>query len=430
MKKKLSPYLIIILSFILLILIGSLLLLLPFSVKSGYKLGFDDALFLSASSVTITGLSTISNLAIVLTPFGKIVLTILIKIGGLSVITLSVFIMLLIGAKIGISNRILLKENLGQLNLKGVVKLVKWIILTSFIIELFGSIINFIVFIQIYSFKEAIAISIIQSIVAFNNSGFDLMGVNHLLFDNVYPLFTINTMLLVILGGIGFIVILDIINKKSFKKLSLHTKIVLKVNLFLWILGLVLFKINSNLTIFQSLFLSVNARSAGFGFNQTLLPNHGLLILFVLMIIGASPASTGSGMKTTTFYVLIKSLTSFARGTETTSHKRLISVETKQKAYILLTLISLIIITSSVLLSMFENINLQTSLQETIAALSNSGISSGYATNYSLLTKLLIIVLMFIGRVGLLTIIALFNPNWYKPVSSNVTYIEEKIIVG
>lgn len=102
MKKKLSPYLIIILSFILLILIGSLLLLLPFSVNSGYNLGFDDALFISASSVTITGISTIDNLAIVLTPFGKVVLTILIKIGGLSVITLSVFIMLLIGAKIGI----------------------------------------------------------------------------------------------------------------------------------------------------------------------------------------------------------------------------------------------------------------------------------------------------------------------------------------
>lgn len=283
MKKSLSPYLIIILSFLVLIVFGTILLLLPFATNNGFSLKIDDALFLATSSVTITGMSTIDNLNSVLSPFGKIVVTLLVKVGGLSVITLSVFIMFIIGAKIGISNRILIKENLNQLTLKGVVKLVKWIFFISIIIELVGALINFIVFINLYSFGKALAVSLIQSIISFNNAGFDLMGVNNLLINNSYQLFTLNTLALIILGGIGFIVLADLFKIKSYKNLSIHTKIVLKVNLFLWIFGFLMFKIGSNLTVFQALFLSVNARSAGFSVNLGMLPNQGILILMFLI---------------------------------------------------------------------------------------------------------------------------------------------------
>lgn len=428
MKKTFSPYLLIIISFITLILIGTLLLLLPSVTTSSSSLSLIDAFFLATSSVTITGISTVSNLATLLSPFGKVILVLLIKMGGLSLITVSVFIMALIGVKIGISNRVLLKENLGQANLKGLVKLVKWIFITSFIIELIGAIINFLVFRTIFTTNKAIAVSIVESIVAFNNAGFDLMGVNDILMLNTYPLYTINTLLLVVLGGIGFVVIFDIINTRSYKKLTLHSKIVIKVNLFLWIFGFLMFKLGSNLTFFQSLFLSVNARSAGFPINIGILPNHGLLILMLLMMIGASPASTGSGIKTTTFYVLGKSFISFAKGSETTSSNRLISKEIKYKAFILLIAVISIIIFAATLLLMFQDVSLEVALHEVIAALSNAGINSGLI--YNIPTKLLIIILMFVGRVGILTTIALFNSNWYKPINSNIKYIEEKIMIG
>lgn len=428
MKKTFSPYLLIIISFITLILIGTLLLLLPSVTTSSSSLSLIDAFFLATSSVTITGISTVSNLATLLSPFGKVILVLLIKMGGLSLITVSVFIMALIGVKIGISNRVLLKENLGQANLKGLVKLVKWIFITSFIIELIGAIINFLVFRTIFTTNKAIAVSIVESIVAFNNAGFDLMGVNDILMLNTYPLYTINTLLLVVLGGIGFVVIFDIINTRSYKKLTLHSKIVIKVNLFLWVFGFLMFKLGSNLTFFQSLFLSVNARSAGFPINIGILPNHGLLILMLLMMIGASPASTGSGIKTTTFYVLGKSFISFAKGSETTSSNRLISKEIKYKAFILLIAVISIIIFAATLLLMFQDVSLEVALHEVIAALSNAGINSGLI--YNIPTKLLIIILMFVGRVGILTTIALFNSNWYKPINSNIKYIEEKIMIG
>lgn len=428
MKKTFSPYLLIIISFITLILIGTLLLLLPSVTTSSSSLSLIDAFFLATSSVTITGISTVSNLATLLSPFGKVILVLLIKMGGLSLITVSVFIMALIGVKIGISNRVLLKENLGQANLKGLVKLVKWIFITSFIIELIGAIINFLVFRTIFTTNKAIAVSIVESIVAFNNAGFDLMGVNDILMLNTYPLYTINTLLLVVLGGIGFVVIFDIINTRSYKKLTLHSKIVIKVNLFLWVFGFLMFKLGSNLTLFQSLFLSVNARSAGFPINIGILPNHGLLILMLLMMIGASPASTGSGIKTTTFYVLGKSFISFAKGSETTSSNRLISKEIKYKAFILLIAVISIIIFAATLLLMFQDVSLEVALHEVIAALSNAGINSGLI--YNIPTKLLIIILMFVGRVGILTTIALFNSNWYKPINSNIKYIEEKIMIG
>ena len=430
MKKTISPYLIIIISFLSLILIGTLLLLLPFSTVNNYSLKFDDAFFLATSSVTITGMSSIGNLSTTLTLFGKIIVTILIQIGGLSVITLTIFIMYLLGTKIGITNRFLLKENLNTLNLKGLVSLVKKIILFSFIFELIASIIYLFIFIKIMPLGDAITTSIMHAISSFNNAGFDLMGINHLLINNTYPLLTITTLILVILGGIGFIVIFDIIESKSYKKLTLHSKIVLKVNLFLWIFGFIMFKINSNLTIFQAIFLSITARSAGFGVNLSLLPNHGILVLFILMLIGASPASTGSGIKTTTFYVLYKILFSFARGKETVVSKRKISDETKYKAFILLIFMVFMIFISTIYMLIVENITIDIALHEVIAAISNAGLNSGFSSSYNIFSKLIVIILMFVGRVGILTILVSFNANWHKPLKSNINYIEEKIIIG
>ena len=208
---------------------------------------------------------------------------------------------------------------------------------------------------------EAITTSIMHAISSFNNAGFDLMDINHILIDNTYPLLTITTLILVILGGIGFIVIFDIIESKSYKKLTLHSKIVLKVNLFLWFFGFIMFKINSNLTIFQAIFLSITARSAGFGVNLSLLPNHGILVLFVLMLIGASPASTGSGIKTTTVYVLYKSLFSFAEVVKRLLIKEKYQMKQNTKLFILLIFMVFMIFISTVYMLIVENISIDTS---------------------------------------------------------------------
>lgn len=430
MKRQLSPFIIILLSFIGLILTGTILLFLPFSTTVNESLKFIDAFFLSTSAVTITGMSTVNNLNMVLSPFGKIVMALLMKIGGLSVITISVFIMYLIGVKIGISNRFLLKESLNSPSVKGMVRLVKWIIIVSTVIELTGALINFTVFIQMFSFGRALSTSIIHSITAFNNAGFDLMGINTMLLTDAYRVVAINTMALTILGGLGFIVIFDLLHTMSYKKLSIHTKIVIKINLILWIGGATIFKVISGLSLFEASFLSVNARTAGFPMNLGTLPTHGFLILMILMFIGASPASNGGGLKTTTFYVIFKSIISFATGKATTTNKRLISEENKMRAFTLLTLMLVMVFSGVFVLLMSENISLQDAMHDAIAAISNSGFSTNHSYGYNGLSKVFTALLMFVGRVGLLTIISVFNVNWHKPVTTNISYVEEKIIIG
>ncbi|OQC10622.1 MAG: Ktr system potassium uptake protein B [Tenericutes bacterium ADurb.Bin087] len=434
-KRKMSPYLIIVLSFLSVIIIGALLLSLPFAKQEGATLSFLDALFIATSAVTITGLSPIHNISITLSLFGKIVLGFLVQIGGLGVITLSVFVMILIGMKIGISERVLLQTNLNSPSLGGVVKLIKNIVLFTLIIELIGFIVNLFVFIPLFPLPKAIGISLFHAVSSFNNAGFDLLGDSSLVNYQNNTLLLLNTAMMIMIGGIGFIAIKDIITKRSLKKLSIHTKIVIKVDIFLWLIGTFVIKLaqigGESTSWLTAFFMSVSARTAGFA-AEKIANFHSLsiLMLICLMFIGGSPSSTAGGIKTTTLYTLTKSMISYGLGKPTTTYNRVIDQESKNKAFLLLFTALSGVVLGTALLLIFDNLTIGRALFEAVSALSNVGLTVGTTPTLSWASKIVLVVLMFAGRVGPLTIMSLMNRDWYKIGAHPVDYLEEKIIIG
>ena len=428
MLKKIGPYGLITIGFLLSILIGGTLLYLPISQKSGADVSLVDAFFITISAICVTGLSTI-DVANSFNLFGYTIIALLIQIGGLGIVCAGLSIILLAGQKIGIKERILIKDSLNLNSLKGIVKLVKSIFRITFIIEFIGALFSFCSFIKYYKFKDAIVISIFHSISAFNNAGFDLIGN----FRNLVPfendiLLNLTTSGLIILGGLGFIVINEIIEKKDFKKISLHSKIVIKMSIALLIIGTLIIYVSSDISLLASFFTSVSSRTAGFNtvpidsFNKV-----SLLFIMILMFIGASPSSTGGGIKTSTFYSLIKGTYSICSNKRCHSFKREISHETILKSFIVL-FVGMIVVTSCLIcLCIFEpNIDLLDLLFESISAFATVGLSTGITPELSTISKIVIMITMFIGRVGGLTLLSL----WTKKGKKYVSYPTEDILIG
>jgi trk system potassium uptake protein TrkH len=440
--KKIPPALKIVACFLAVIFIGFLLFLLPISVKEGVHIKAVDALFTSFSAVCVTGLSTIPNIGATLSVFGKVVLVLLIQIGGLGFITVAVFIMIFLGIKIGVIDRFLIKEALNQKSSKGVLRLIKSIIFTSFIIEGVGTIGYFIVFIQDFSFWEALGMSAFHSISAFNNCGFDLLGSNSFVGYQNNILLNITTTTLIILGGIGFIVIQDVITNRKWSKLSIHSRIVLPLTAVLLITGTILLKasegfMNGSFTWMQAFFQSVTTRTAGFSTVIIGTLNMvSVLIIASFMFIGASPSSTGGGIKTTTFYTMFKSIISFSKGKKTITYDRWISEDTKLRAFTLTTLsIAAIFVVTLILLAIEGNnpmyeVTLQQVFFEATSAFGTVGLSLGITPFLQTSSKIIVSFLMLFGRLGPLTMFSLWNRNWNKNEVSNVRYVEEKIILG
>ena len=428
MLKKIGPYGLITIGFLLSILIGGTLLYLPISQKSGADVSLVDAFFITISAICVTGLSTI-DVANSFNLFGYTIIALHIQIGGLGIVCAGLSIILLAGQKIGIKERILIKDSLNLNSLKGIVKLVKSIFRITFIIEFIGALFSFCSFIKYYKFKDAIVISIFHSISAFNNAGFDLIGN----FRNLVPfendiLLNLTTSGLIILGGLGFIVINEIIEKKDFKKISLHSKIVIKMSIALLIIGTLVIYASSDISLLASFFTSVSSRTAGFNtvpidsFNKV-----SLLFIMILMFIGASPSSTGGGIKTSTFYSLIKGTYSICSNKRCHSFKREISHETILKSFIVL-FVGMIVVTSCLIcLCIFEpNIDLLDLLFESISAFATVGLSTGITPELSTISKIVIMITMFIGRVGGLTLLSL----WTKKGKKYVSYPTEDILIG
>lgn len=436
--KKLPPVAIILISFLATILVGTLIFKLPISLQEGKSITWMDSFFLSTSAITTTGLVTFSNIGATLSVFGKIVLAIFTQIGGLGCTTIATFFFLAIGAKLGIGNRYLLKEALNQDKVSNVLKLLKSIIKITLIIELFGAIVNFIVFSKYFDIGSAIGISLFHSISAFNNAGFDILGDNSLINYGDNILLNVNTMLISLLGGLGFIVIADLLkNKFNLKKLKIHSKIVLTMTFSLLISSTLLLKLSmgNNINWLQAVFHSVSASTAGFAtINCATLVNAAALILSILMVIGGSPASTGGGIKTTTVYTMIKSMISFARGKPTIVNNRKISEESKLKAFTLfffvVTFIGVCVVAILIIESNNESITTTNVLFEACSAFSTAGLSMGITSNLTIASKFILCLLMYVGRIGPITIMGMWNTNWNKPNINNVEYLEEKIIIG
>jgi len=436
-KRKITPLAIIALSFLGIIVIGVFLLKLPISTQTDEALSWVDSIFLSTSAVCVTGLSTISDISMTLSVFGKVVLALLIQIGGIGIVTIAIYVLVVLGIKIGVTERYIIKEALNQHSLSGVVRLVKSIIITTLIIEFVGMAINFIVFIQDFAFWKALGVSAFHSISSFNNAGFDILGSSSMQAYSGNVLLNINTMLMIIVGGIGFIVIRDILAKKKWATLSLYSKIVLKTTLFLIVSGSLIIKLfeYSNVTWLEAIFQSVTTRTAGFStVNMNMFSYSTLVVIMVFMFIGASPNSTGGGIKTTTFYIMFRSIISFLKGKPIIINNRRIGSESRTKAFTLAGLALTSIVVVFIVLTRIEANNPEMSflkmLFETFSAFGTVGLSMGITPSLQAASKVLLSFLMFLGRLGPITIFGIMNKNWGVPQVSNIEYATEKIIIG
>ena len=432
--KKIHPYILIICSFVGVILIGALLLLLPISSANNESIGFMDSLFMSTSAVCVTGLASVS-VANSLSTFGQVIMCILMEIGGLSIITIAVFIFAILGAKIGVSNRILIKEALNQNSLKGVVGLVKKIIFTTLIIQGVGTIINMIALMPIYNndFWHSLYVSVFHSVASFNNAGFDIFGDESMIGYSSNVLLNATTMVLIILGGIGFIVIDDIIRKRRWKRLTLHTKLTIIITAILVVAGGLLFKaVEHNATWLQSFFTSVTCRTAGFAtYDMANLSNGGYLICLGLMFIGASPCSTGGGIKTTTIIVILIAIYHFATGKPAKAFGRKLPNNVIFKAFVLFVIAFIILIVGIFLVACLEeDISIQKVIFECVSAFSTTGLSMGITKSLTVGSKIVLCILMLCGRLGPLTIIGVVNKNWMNESRSDIKYVEEGVYVG
>lgn len=429
--KRQSPARIIAFGFAFVILLGSLLLILPCSVKDGVNLSYIDALYTSTSAVCVTGLVTV-DIADTFTPLGQFFVAMLIQIGGLGVASIGAGLILLVRRKMDLKGRNLIKEAMNLDSGKGVVRFIRDVFMATLVFELVGAALSFTVFIRDYPFPKALGLSLFHSIATFNNSGFDIFGNMQSLSaykDNV--MLNIVTMFLIFFGGIGFLVIKELWTKKfNFKKLSMHAKVVLSVSGVLLVLGTLLIKLTegNNITWLGAIFTSFSSRTAGFAtFSLDGFSKAGLLAIMIFMFIGASPGSTGGGIKTTTLFVIFKGIFSAATNKNEKAFRYAIPKDAFKKAAVIAFLALSAIIASSLLISIFEpGMSLTSILFEMTSAFATVGLSTGITPLLSTGSKIVSIFMMYMGRLGPLTIASM----WYFSRGENIRFPEGNIAIG
>lgn len=418
-KFRLDPPKILVLGFGIIILIGTVLLTIPISTTNGHGLTFLNALFTATSATCVTGLVVVDT-GTAFTTFGQLVILSLIQVGGLGFMTFATLFAFLLGKRISLNERILLQESLNNISIEGIVRLSKRILIFTAVIELIGAIVLIIRFSIDMPLNKAIYYGIFHSISNFNNAGFDLMGGFHSLTNYVEdPIVTLTVCTLITLGGIGFIVLNELFEFRNTRKLSLHTKVVLITSFILLMIGTVgIFALEySNLKtlkplslhgkILGALFQSVTARTAG---ANTLsigdMTQTSLFLMIFLMFAGASPGSTGGGIKTTTFATLIGAVWSQIRGKEDVIFfRQRIVYETIYKALTVTISGLFLVMFITMLLTITEHgKNFLMLLFEATSAFATVGLSMGLTPELSHLGKTFIIFTMFAGRVGPLTI--------------------------
>ena len=427
--KSQPPARIIAFGFVLVILLGSGLLMLPCSVRNGVELRYIDALYMSTSAVCVTGLVSV-DVGDTFTPLGQFFLAVLIQTGGLGVTCIGAGVIVAMRRRVNLKGRNVIREAMNLNTGKGIVKFIKSVFLTTLSFELVGAALSFIVFIKDYPPLRAIGISLFHSIAAFNNSGFDVLGN----FQSLIPyqnnvLLNLVTCGLVVFGGIGFLVIRELIEKRlRWRKLSMHTKVVLTVSAALIVIGTLLIKLTENVTWLGAFFSSVSARTAGFAtYPLGEFTNAGLSVIALLMFIGASPGSTGGGIKTSTLFVLFQGIKSAATNkSEKAFHYAVPATAFRKAAVITLIGLSIISVGTYLMTAMEPQISFIDALFEVTSAFGTVGLTTGITTELCLGSKLLSIVIMYIGRLGPLTIASL----WYFTKGERVSYPDGNIAIG
>lgn len=437
-KITLNPPLVLSLGFAILITFGGVLLSLPFFTKSGEATDLVDSMFVAASASCVTGLTPVNTFEHWNT-YGHVLLIILIQIGGLGVMSLASIIPLILGKKIGMKSRQILKEQLNVESLEGMIVLFKYVLVFTFGIEILGAILLSFRFIPLYGAGTGIWYSIFHSISAFCNAGFDILG------DSMYPfrddiLVNLTLSALVIVGGLGFVVTSELFRRRSFEKISTHSKLVLLISGVLLVLGTVMFLFLENGdgvlqyesvkgSILESFFQSVVARTAGFySVDLSKIKDSTALMLMGLMFVGGSPGSTAGGIKTTTLGVLFISTHAVVRGErEPVVFGRHIGMDVVRKALAIFLVSITIILSVSFILTITESARLVDILYETVSALATVGASKGITADLSDVGKILITFCMYLGRLGPMTMAFAFG---MKDKKSLIRYPESFISIG
>ena len=426
-----------------LILTGTLLLMLPFATIAPGSASFVDCLFTATSASCVTGL-VVGDTATTWTLFGKIVIITLIQIGGMGVVTMAVALTVASGRKIGLSARSTMQESISAHNVGGIVRLTGFIIKTSICIELIGALMLAPSFIKEFGILKGVGYSLFHSISAFCNAGFDLMGVKEKYSSLTYFVgngsvnFTI--CMLITVGGLGFLTWDDIKNHKfNFKRYRLQSQIAIVTSAVLVVLSILYFGLfeysrpewadfTFKEKFWATIFTAVTPRTAGFNTTDyNLLTESGKMVTIVLMLIGGCPGSTAGGLKTATMALLfINAFSIFKRSDSVTAFGRRISDDTVRTAATLLLMYIILFLTGALIISRVENIPLLTCMFETASAVGTVGLTLGITPGLGIISKLILIALMFLGRVGGLTLI-------YATVKNTNNYAKlplEKLTVG
>lgn len=438
---RLSPPQILVLGFAAIIFIGTALLMLPISTSTGEPLEFIDALFTSTSATCVTGLVVVDT-GTTFSSFGEIVIMLLIQIGGLGFMTMATLFALALKRRISLKDRLILQEAMNQSSMEGIVRLIRRVLLYSLIIEACGALILSIRWAFDMPIGRAIYYGVFHAVTMFNNAGFDLFGDFRSLTGYVYdPVVNVVVMFLIVSGGIGFIVLSDLIDFRKQRRISLHSKVVLTMTATLLLVGFIvilIFEFTNPRTLgslnwggkfFGALFQSVTPRTAGANtIDITGLRQATQFFIVILMFIGASPGSTGGGIKTTTFTIMVGAVIAMMRGREDIVMFRYrLAQERVLKALTIALLALLLVLTVSMILSTTEEGDFLEILFETTSAFGTVGLSMGLTPDLTVFGKVLISITMFAGRLGPLTLAYALGPKKGKEL---YRHPEGKMIIG
>ena len=440
-KVSFSPPQILVIGFGLIILLGSVLLMLPIANVTGKSLPYIDALFTATSATCVTGL-VVRDTGTFFTPFGQIIIMLLIQVGGLGFMTMATLFSLVLKRKISLKDRLILQEAMNQNTMEGIVRLIRKVLMYSLIIESCGAFLFSVRWAFDMPLGRAIYFGIFHAVSLFNNGGFDLFGDYRSLTQYVSdPMTNFIALTLIITGGLGFIVLSDLIEYRKRRKLSLHSKVVLSMTATLLVVGTLVFFIfeytnsrtleplDMGTKIMSSFFQSATPRTAGANtLDIGAMRQASQFFIIILMFIGASPGSTGGGIKTTTFTILVGAVISMIRGrTDLDLFRYRLAQERIFKAVTITMLALFLVIVVAMVLSTTEDASFLTILFESTSAFGTVGLSMGLTGDLTSFGKAVISFTMFAGRLGMLTLAYALGPKKGKDL---YRHPEGKIIIG
>lgn len=426
-RSSVTPVQLIALGFLIMMLLGTGLLLLPISQRHPGSLSIVDAAFTAVSAVSTTGL-TVVDTASTFSTFGYVVLCILIQIGGLGITSIGAGLIAFTGRKLRMRDQVLVQEALNYPTMKDVQILIRSVLITTITVESSAAFVGWFLFRRQFDVLPALGIAIFHSVSTFNHAGFDILG-GLLSYRNDVGL-QLLTIAENILGGFGFFVILDILRNQRFHKFSLHTKVVLTTSGFLDLTSSLLLKAieGDSLSWVNAFFMGITSRTSGLTIaNVGDFSNASQLLISILMYIGASPGSTGGGVKVTTIFVLFRTIVAYPRGEQPGAFRKRFSAGTVQQAMVICSLaISIVFAISFILCLLNPTLPFLSLLFETASAFSTVGLSTGITSSVATFGKWLLMAAMFGGRLGTLTVVSL----WFRKHRQTILLPVESISVG